>query len=153
MGVFKILREYFDSKNTDQFSLLVSVRDYDISKALDFIDGHGDKVTSLNITHSSKSATSNNNPEILIAQLTNALLSTPNLEQLELSFTDPDEEYRPWPIQRLSKPLAKLQGAFDSLKRLGSLRINGIFIHPSFFVKVPRSVRILELRCMTTPLW
>ncbi|EGX48939.1 hypothetical protein AOL_s00079g160 [Orbilia oligospora ATCC 24927] len=149
------LREYFDSKDCNQLSLLVSIRDYGISSALHFIDGHGDKVTSLNITLSFGSAMFNNSLETsaLIAQLTNALLATPNLKQLELSFTDPNQEYRIWPIQSLSEPLASLQGAFDKLERLDSLRINGIFIHPSFFLKVPKSVRNLELQCMTSPIW
>ncbi|KAF3214562.1 hypothetical protein TWF192_005805 [Orbilia oligospora] len=151
--LWKSLREYFDSKDYNQLSLLVSIRDYNISSALHFINGHGDKVTNLNITLSFGSEMFNNSPEILISHLTNTLLTTPNLKHLELSFTDPDKECRNWPIQSRSEPLSKLQAAFDSLKRLHSLRISGIFIHPSFFLKVPRSVKKLELRCMTTPLW
>ncbi|KAF3162076.1 hypothetical protein EYR41_007307 [Orbilia oligospora] len=153
--LWKSLREYFDSKGSNQLSLLISIRDYNISSALHFIDGHCDKVTNLNITLSFKGGSEmfNNSPETLISHLTNILLTTPNLKHLELSFTDPDKGYRNWPIQSLSKPLSKLQAAFDSLKRLHSLRINGIFVHPSFFLKVPKSVRKLELRCMTTPLW
>ncbi|KAK6330917.1 hypothetical protein TWF718_003113 [Orbilia javanica] len=144
------IREYCRSS---QVSLLLSIRDYNIRSTLDFITGHTDKVTDLNISFTFGSPQFNSNPEALIKDLSTILTATPNLKTLELSFSDPDEEYRTWPIHERSNLLTDLQIAFNSLKRLQTLRIKGTFIHPSFFLKTPESVKTLELRCMTTPTW
>ncbi|KAK6496355.1 hypothetical protein TWF481_002380 [Arthrobotrys musiformis] len=148
------LREYFDSGDCPQLSLLVSIRDYDIPKAFSFIDGHGDKVTRLSISFSLGHSSFKYNPATGINQITQILTDLPKLRRLNISLTSERDNYvSTWPLTEHSDSLEKLQLAFDNLENLHSLRINGIFFHPSFFLRVPKSVRFLELKCTTTPTW
>ncbi|KAK6338453.1 hypothetical protein TWF730_002513 [Orbilia blumenaviensis] len=79
-----------------------------------------------------------------IQLLTKVLEGTTDLTSLSLSGIRYAVD-GPCPISELSGALAKLQDAFDNLKRLSMLELTFMLFHPSLFIIPPINVRILRL--------